>query len=279
MATPMRVRDTAEMANTSVRDSYKIRSTMQYSMFRFIDGNRDASHAAKIKKSIEEVGLLVCPVLINENWEIIDGQGRFTACKELNLPVYYVMQKGIGIEEVRKMNSVSSNWKTGDYVHSYTEGTDTNECYILLENLTKQFPDFGISLVASVACQHRATYTIQQIKNGEFSCTQEQYENAIRTLTYLNKFAKYVKTISGKADYIYRALWFCYDSDEIDNDYLLYKFGQRYKQIKEVASIRGALECIEAAYNYRQDAAHDPVFIISDYDRFIRLSAKENLRR
>ena len=262
-----------------LKESYKVRSSTNYSMFRFIDGNRDVRHAAKIKKSIEEVGLLICPILCNEKMEIIDGQGRFTACKELNLPVYYVMQPGVGIEEVRKMNSVSSNWTTGNYVHSYTQGENTREDYIYLESLQKQFPDFGYTFLASVANKKKGhTETLKNIKNGKFSCTTESYENAVNELEYLNQFTKYVLEMSGKSDYIFRALDFCYGNEQVNREYLLKKFKQGYKSFPEVASIRGALESIQTAYNTHQDAEHEPIFIISDYDRYL-MSIKKNLRK
>lgn len=285
MATPIR---NASLVSDSVMDvlgrelryNYKVKSTTHYEWFKLVDGNRDVRHAAKIKKSIEAVGLLICPILCNENFEIIDGQGRFTACKELGIPVYYVQQKGIGIEEVRKMNSVSTNWTTGDYVHSYTSGEDVSESYILLESLTKQFPSFGIAFIASVASQRRDThFSLKQIKNGEFQCTEDQYNAAVRKLSYINQFVKMVNQINGNSDYMYRALSFCYENSDVDNDYLLQKFKQRYKSIREVASVRGALESIQAAYNYHQDSTHEAVFLISDYDRYLMSVKKNNLKR
>ena len=258
-------------------DTYKIRSTKNYEWFRLIDGNRDVRHASKIKKSIEAVGLLVCPILVNEKMEIIDGQGRFTACKELNLPVYYVQQKGIGIEEVRKMNSVSSNWTTGDYVHSYTEGEDISDAYIYLEGLYKQFPDFGYSFLASVASGFEHTKILKDVKNGNFACSQKEYERAVTKLTWLQKFVPFVTSIGGKSDYMYRALSFCFDNDQIDNNYLLVAMEKKYKGVEEVASIRGALEKIQTVYNATKD--HDPAFIISDYDRYLMSIKKRSIKR
>ena len=254
-----------------MQESYKIYSTMNYGMFKFIDGNRDITHAGKIKKSIDAVGLLVCPVLVNEKFEIIDGQGRFTACKELRLPVYYVVQPGITIEHVRKMNSVASNWKVRDYVHSYTEGADKRGEYIYLESLQKQFPGFSFRILSRAAGQNSGSgHCEKSIREGDFACTQGEYEDAVRLLTWLQNFSDCVKEISGKSDYMYSALIYCYRNTDIDRDYLLKKFRQRYKSTPEVASIKGALESIEKMYNTHQDSKHEPVFLISDYERYMR---------
>ena len=211
--------------------------------------------------------------------EIIDGQGRYTACKELNLPVYYVQQNGIGIEEVRKMNSVSSNLTTGDYIHSYTEGEDISDGYIFLENLHKQFPDFGFAFLASVSNSKGEQQSLKNIKSGKFRCTQAEYESAIKKLSWITKFVKYVSEIGGNSDYMYRALAFCYENDQIDNSYLLEKFKQNYKGITEIASIKGAIENIQKCYNTHQDKYHEPAFIMSDYERYLLSVKKNNLKR
>ena len=53
----------------------KIYETTDYNRFRYIEGNRKVNHAKKIVQSIQAIGRLMKPVLINERWEIIDGQG------------------------------------------------------------------------------------------------------------------------------------------------------------------------------------------------------------
>ena len=57
-------------------------------MFKKIKGNRivNKSNLNAIITSMEQQQL-VSPIMINEKFEIIDGQHRFEACKELGLPV------------------------------------------------------------------------------------------------------------------------------------------------------------------------------------------------
>ena len=40
--------------------------------------------------------LLMCPIIVNENYEIIDGQHRYSASKELGLPIRYIVGEGYG---------------------------------------------------------------------------------------------------------------------------------------------------------------------------------------
>lgn len=262
-----------------LNDTYKVRSTKNYGIFRLVDGNRDVSHAARLKKSIEEVGLLVCPILCNEKMEIIDGQGRFTACKELNLPVYYLVQEGIGIEEVRKMNSVSTNWKIRDYVHSYTAGEQEKENYRFYENLCRQFPMFGNKVIMTAIRDYSATHYAEKIRNGDLVCGQDEYERAVKILDWLKKFSDYVKTIGGRKDFMYTALIWCYRSAELDTAYLLKKFAQKYKACSDIASERSAIENIEKIYNFRIDKEHQEVYLVSDYEKYKKLCKANALER
>ena len=95
--------------------------TNDYSKFTKLNGNRrvDEARVLKIISSIEKVGYITSPIIVNEKMEVIDGQGRLEALKRLELPVEYIIQQGIGIEECIAMNIHQVNWKDRDYIESY----------------------------------------------------------------------------------------------------------------------------------------------------------------
>lgn len=68
--------------------NYKVYVTDKYSIFRRLSGNRDVKEARvkKIMRSIEKVGYIPNPIIVNENMEVVDGQGRLEAVKRLGLP-------------------------------------------------------------------------------------------------------------------------------------------------------------------------------------------------
>lgn len=92
----------------------------KYGKFKMLLGNRivEQRRVDTIKKSIIENGWVMNPIVINENWEIIDGQGRFTALRELNMPIYFVVARGAGINECRALNIKQKNWTVKDYISS-----------------------------------------------------------------------------------------------------------------------------------------------------------------
>ena len=73
-----------------------------------------------ILKSISEESLIV-PIIVNEKYEIIDGQNRYMAWIELELPVYYIVAKGYGLSQVQRLNSNIKNWINDDYMDCYCQ--------------------------------------------------------------------------------------------------------------------------------------------------------------
>ena len=98
-----------------------------YSKFKRLENNRDVTEARKekLKASISS-GEVLNPIIVNEKMEIIDGQGRYEAKKELGLPIQYIISKGTGIEECQKMNKYNTKWSIVDYIYSYARAGNPN---------------------------------------------------------------------------------------------------------------------------------------------------------
>ena len=58
-----------------------IYETTDYGKFKVLCGNRFVDHSDMIVESIKSVGLLNSPIIVNDKYEIIDGQNRFDACR------------------------------------------------------------------------------------------------------------------------------------------------------------------------------------------------------
>ena len=62
----------------------QIHSTYDLSIFKILDGNRNINlgHVERLVKSIEENGFLKMPIIVNDNFDVIDGQHRLMAAKK-----------------------------------------------------------------------------------------------------------------------------------------------------------------------------------------------------
>lgn len=107
-------------------ESIKVQFTNQYDLFRVMGANRmiNKSHVQQLIDSIEERPNTIkySPILVNENMYVIDGQHRLEALKELKMPVYFIVGKGLTVEDARLMNATMQNWSPMDFARSYAEG-------------------------------------------------------------------------------------------------------------------------------------------------------------
>ena len=100
--------------------SIQVHTTTDYFLFKPVNGNRNKNmlHLNRLKKSISD-NYLFTVIIVNENYEIIDGQHRFEAIKELKLPLNYIIMKGYSLREVQILNANSKNWNAEDYLEGY----------------------------------------------------------------------------------------------------------------------------------------------------------------
>lgn len=102
-----------------------IQITQDHSLFKRIPGNRkiNQAHVNRLIRSLENnaTASKYTPIIVNENHEIIDGQHRLEALKELGLPVHYVVEKGLNLSDVQALNSLSKPWSPMDFARSFAE--------------------------------------------------------------------------------------------------------------------------------------------------------------
>ena len=247
-------------------EEVRVHSTRDYSMFKFMGGNRDVTHSEKIRSSIEKYGLMYQPVLVNEKWEIIDGQGRFTACKELGIPVLYIIQPGLTIEHCRALNIQQTNWDLKDYIASYAL---KSEDYANLQKLIEKYGSYlPQQVICNVAGGFKNNYTVygESVKNGDFKCDPGRYEKAVEILDWMLNFRAGATMIGGKSSHLYNALYFCYECEDVSNDQLLKQFNKASRLIKGILSVGDAVEQLETVYNYSVPKKRR-VYFSSEYRR------------
>jgi len=102
----------------STATAMQVMQTDNYDMFKFMVGNR-AINPTKVNQLMTEIrqnGLQI-PIVVNEKYEVADGQHRLDACRELGVPVMYIVRKGITIEDAANANTAGSNWTTIDWIN------------------------------------------------------------------------------------------------------------------------------------------------------------------
>jgi len=98
----------------------QVYKTTDYHLFKFIDGNRNINPTQlnRLEKSIAEDYIQV-PIIVNEKYQIIDGQHRYHILRSLEKPIYFIKVDGLGMPEVHRLNTINKNWTLDDYMNSY----------------------------------------------------------------------------------------------------------------------------------------------------------------
>jgi len=127
--------------NSDVSIVNTVYETRNHDLFSKILGNREISQANvnRLKRSFEEKQLQV-PLIVNELYQVIDGQHRLEVCRELKLPTTFIVVDGYTLEDVQRVNSISRQWNIDDCVDSYCNLG--NENYIKYRDFKNKY-NFG----------------------------------------------------------------------------------------------------------------------------------------
>ena len=175
--------------------SIVVHTTTDYSQFKFINGNRDIVplHVERLKKSMQKRYLFTI-IVVNENMEIIDGQNRFTAIKDLGLELNYVIMKDYELVDVQELNKNNKSWKQADFLKGYIKlGFDD---YIQYDNFQKKYQlPFNESMLL-LSGQDNGQFVKDVFNQGNFKI--KSLDKAIEIANKLQRLEPYYKTWRNK---------------------------------------------------------------------------------
>ena len=231
--------------------AYNVYTTRDYSIFKRLVGNRDIpeSRISKIVESIQSIGWVHNPIIVNEKMEVIDGQGRLTALQRLKMPVEYVIAEGAGNRECIYMNMNMVNWKLPDFVKSYAE--QGNENYQRLVALMEKYANGNLNII-STALYRVSKAKLRAIKDGTLQLTEDQYKAAIPRLEFIKPLLEKLdeKKLPGSMITLMQTLIYYFDYEEVDKERLAYSVEKYiYNATPWVLNTDCERE-VENAYNY-----------------------------
>ena len=214
-------------------------------------GNRDIpeTRISKIVESIQTIGWVRNPIIVNENMEVIDGQGRLTALQRLKMPVEYIIAEGAGNKECIYMNMNMVNWKLPDFIKSYAE--QGNENYQRLLSLMEKYAGGNLDII-STAVYRVSKSKHRDIKQGTLQLTEEQAKAAVPRLEFIKPILEKIdeRKLPGSLVTLMQTLIYYFDYPEVDKDRLAYSVEKYiYNSTPWVLNTDCEAE-VENAYNY-----------------------------
>jgi len=140
--------------------------SFDYDKFKIIGENRvlNEANVERLKESFNEQQLMSITI-VNEKFEVIDGQHRLEAARTLGLPVYYTVCRGYGLPEVQLYNTTSKKWDSRDFLHSHV--VSGKEAYLLVDEFLKAYPFLGMRNALAILSGYQHNSGKQKRINGK----------------------------------------------------------------------------------------------------------------
>jgi len=197
-------------------NSLGIYETENYNKFNFINVNRKISreHVNHLKKSILTNNMLHAkPIVVDQQLNIIDGQHRFIAAKELGVKIYYAIVNGYE-EDIISLNANQRSWQTIDYVQYYAKKGINS--YINALDLINRY-GAGVSNTIEIISANHSGGDRKKLRSGNYEAVSTiEAERRVKVLSSLKDLFKnrlYTSQV--------RALKKCFDIIEFDEVHFL----------------------------------------------------------
>lgn len=190
-----------------------IEKTSDYDKFKTIIGNRviSKSHTSKLMSSIVTRNLLENnPIIVNDGMEVIDGQHRLMAAKNLGLPIYYTKSVGTTIPDVQLLNSTNKTWTMEDFCNSYIGQGNRN--YQELLDFTKMYKIKMSTAIIMLTFgpyftfTHKRRMTVGDFKLGRFKIIPKWLEWSQNLMVYINQIRPYTDPGIGSERFFMEAM-------------------------------------------------------------------------
>ena len=226
----------------------KVYRTNDYSLFSKLDGNRNVNkaHIVRLKKSIKEESLCV-PIIVNEKYEIIDGQHRFSCWESLMMPIYYIVVEGYGLRQVQRINANSMNWKLMDYAESYCDLGNKHYCKYKEFKAKYNLGDY--ESIAMLQGNTKGSGTnFARFRDGLFKINH--WRNACRQAEQINKVSEFYDGYKRRA-FVF-AMIHLLNHDSCDFNQLLRKIKLKRAEMFDCTNTEQYVILLNKIYNHGQ---------------------------
>lgn len=218
--------------------------TSNYKMFKHKKGNRDIEGNAKLEAELRKHGMLV-PAIVNDNYEIIDGQHRITLAEEIKIPVLFIILPGAGEQEMLSINNTARQWSPVDFVNLYKK--QGVEVYKTFSALMSKY-DVLIGVLASLAWNSTdGSRPMSRLKSGELRFVN--YDFLVKFLDFHKEIMDKTALTNGAA--ITRSLYQLFRLKKFDEDRLFDKAGLIAERLKGIGAQGMMTKVIIESYNQR----------------------------
>ncbi len=226
-----------------------VQQTSKYHLFSLLDANRPVNegHVQKLVQQIQQNNLLhIRPIDVTPELEVIDGQHRLAAAKELGLPIYYRITEQLTEADIASLNTANKNWLGTDYLHFWTE--KGKPAYQALTAFRQRHPRISFSnakMMVSGSTNNRAA----DFRDGTWQAGQ--LEKAEQVAQLIERIASETPFKQAADTRFVAAVYHCAANvDGFKSEQFMHKVLKQPRSLVPCATHKQYLELFQEIYNY-----------------------------
>lgn len=220
--------------------------TYDYDAFKKMNGNRSLT-IGRLNKLVASfrAGRILCPITVNAKMEIVDGQGRFEACKALGMAINFVIDPDATIDDCRRMNRYNTHWTVTDFIHSYAEmGNENYQIFLRAYESTK------LTIQGLMRVIHKINARQDVIEKGRLKFSENDEQKAYEVNKFIQDF-KESMIIPSITKTLESALIIAYETDGFDPERMIRNARKNRMSFVVMAKLPDMLKELTRIYNYR----------------------------
>ncbi len=182
----------------------EVEETIDYEVFKKHKSNRPTNEklVKKLMTSIEKKNLLKSkPVVVDKEFQVIDGQHRLEAARRLNMPISYVDDEDVDIKDMVTFNTNLQPWGLSDYLNYYVNNENIE--YALLQDFIEKH-NLKLNIAIQLLHGTRNPNFFKEFKEGRYKYPEAVEETeAMVKKTQIQEVINYIKLkTSGPKTYL-----------------------------------------------------------------------------
>lgn len=234
----------------------QINKTKDYSIFKYLTGNRplNKSHLKKLKLSIEKNNCLnLHPIVVNDNFEIIDGQHRLECAKQLGVEIFFIKSDNVSDDHLIECNVNQKSFECENYI-DYFAIKDKKPEYIQLKNMLQASglkPKALLTLILGTVSSN----LLEFLKTGKFKFPA--VEDPKKVMDFYYDFIAYAKDKRLKPLSMFtnhnftRALRWLFKTTGFESSIFFKKLDMRWFDLKPQRSAEDWYSLLISIYNFK----------------------------
>ena len=231
--------------------------TNNYEQFKFMEGNRnvDIKHLHKLTESFKTKQLPI-PIIVNKDYEILEGQHRYLVCKNQQLPLYYVIIEDCSIKDAILINTISKRWGMTDYLEHF--------CALGYENYInlKRFMEItGTNCnTARIFCDTTSVKVSKQ--NSKFAIGEFDMIPMAEALRKFDLYKDFYKCPAFNMQIFILAIMKIIDHPKYNHKKMMSKIDDFYYKVTKRVSKNEYIQLLTEIYNYNTNKDNKVYFYI-----------------